>query len=136
MGMVMLVAHAVCSVQLFYGKQILDIIVHHSRNVGKKMKYEVEAVHMGIVGMVALLLATYGKPYLWGTRNSDNLIGAGLLLGLLHFFFIETPTGYFKDLPVRPFGYTAMIVPTLALIGKACRSFLPCPSCCTTTRGA
>lgn len=108
-----LVVHIIYSFQSFYKLSPVKLL----KGQGKDMKFEQVATAAGSGAIGALLYATvFGGE---GTRKlasaeSADLLGVASLLGFVHFYFIETKDGTPLNLPVRPWGYLAFVVPAVA----------------------
>ena len=119
--------HTVTSLAIFYGFDPRIML----RGEGKSVKGEQLALVSGILGLWLFCEEAIKSEDVADTRARASYAAA--FLALLHFYFIETPTGLPQDLPVRPYGYLAFVASIAAvayqgpadiakvLMGRVCR---------------
>ncbi|KAJ9462996.1 hypothetical protein DIPPA_22547 [Diplonema papillatum] len=106
--------HAVKSSYLYYGFNPRKMLAGQ----GKRVAFEVPALILGLLGFGLMATDAFPKARDLNPCAPAALAPAayaGLLFSLLHFYFIETPTGLPQDLPCRPYAYTAVATGALAL---------------------
>jgi len=100
----------------------LDLTKLAAADAKPALGYERVAIIAGSAGMALYAAAAFEMgpvaaavdASLTGSNGADVLATAGIL-GLTHFYFMETSSGTPKDLPVRPWGYMGFIVPSVAV---------------------
>eukprot|EP00656_Telonema_subtile_P013070 TRINITY_DN16631_c0_g1_i1.p1 TRINITY_DN16631_c0_g1~~TRINITY_DN16631_c0_g1_i1.p1 ORF type:complete len:238 (-),score=71.55 TRINITY_DN16631_c0_g1_i1:295-1008(-) len=116
-GLGSLGVHVVYSVYDYYHASVSKL---WEANCKPSHKYETLALVAGSGAMATFAWAAQGLPGLAHTPqllNSENVgdaLVAASVAGMAHFYFIETATGKPQDLPVRPWGYVAFVVPSIA----------------------
>lgn len=106
-GAASLGAHILYSLGEFYKWSPMKVL----RGEGKNMRFELLGFCFGCAAFRQFILSALGPA---GKLSGDALV-AGSALGALHFYFMETRSGLPQDLPVRPWGYVAFLVPGLAV---------------------
>ena len=99
-GVILGLIHAFMSSTLYYKNNPIAMI----NGRGKNVAFEVPALILGITASSILTSKALNKVFI-----KDDLTYFALAMAIVHFYFIETPTGKPQDLPVRPYGYMAFI---------------------------
>jgi len=114
-GAVSLVLHMMYSVVGFYKLSPMKLL----KGQGKNLKFEQLALVAGSCSLSAFVWSAFRYGFLqflgFGPKDDPKILAAACLLGVTHFYFMETKSGLVEDLPVRPWGYIAFIVPTAAV---------------------
>lgn len=102
----------------------LSLDLHKLANANAKpaLTYERTALIAGAAGIAIYTAAAFEVGpaaarvdlSVVGSQSSDVLAAASIL-GLTHFYFMETSSGSPQDLPVRPWGYLGFVVPSVAV---------------------
>ena len=103
-GVASLGAHILYSIASFYKWNPINML----KGAGKNLRFEQLA-------LVAGNLAFGG--YIRNARGDleGDALSVASLLGMTHFYLMETKSGLPEDLPVRPWGYVAFLVPGIAV---------------------
>eukprot|EP01064_Diplonema_japonicum_P027645 TRINITY_DN4036_c1_g1_i1.p1 TRINITY_DN4036_c1_g1~~TRINITY_DN4036_c1_g1_i1.p1 ORF type:complete len:234 (+),score=80.94 TRINITY_DN4036_c1_g1_i1:66-704(+) len=98
--------HAVLSSYIFYGFNPKKMILGQGK---PQIPAEIPALIFGMAGIYGIITQSFN------TSVRTPAAYAALFLSLLHFYFIETPTGLPQDLPCRPYAYTSVVASGSAL---------------------
>jgi len=113
-GVGSLVLHVSYSFASYYNFNPMKLL----RGEGKSMPFEQLAVAAGSLSISCFTWAAWKVgvlKFLPSAQADDSkLLAIAGLAGMTHFYFMETRSGLPGDLPVRPWGYWAFIMPALA----------------------